>query len=505
MDLVRPFVSWRSNKRIEQVDHFKNAPFEMQEKTLLQLLKKSENTEFGSKYSFQDITNIDAFQNRVPLHQYEDIKSYIDRVREGEKDVIWPGEIKWFAKSSGTTSDKSKFIPVSRESLENCHFRGMRDIVLIYCYHYPNTRIFPGKSLTLGGSTQINSEYNDSYVGDLSAILMQNSPFLIHLFRAPRKDIALMEEWEEKLARIAQTTVNQNVTSIAGVPSWNLVLLKYILQYTGKKNILEVWPNLELFMHGGVSFSPYKEQFYNIIPSSNMHYMEAYNASEGFFAIQDDPTKDDMLLMLDYGIFYEFIPFEDIDSENPTVLALQDVEAGKNYALVITTNAGLWRYVIGDLVQFTSTNPYRIKISGRTKHFINAFGEEVIIDNAEKALDEACKKTGASIKEYTAGPVYFSDEANGTHEWLIEFEQPPADMSQFTDILDKTLQSVNSDYEAKRYKDITLRRPEVRQMKQGTFYQWMKERGKLGGQNKVPRMANHRRYLEDILQINEKI
>ncbi len=504
MQIIKSIIGWRNIKRLFQIDLFLKFPIDVQMEQLEYLLKKSENTTFGKQYDFKSIDNASQFKERVPIFDYETIKSYVDRLREGEQDLLWPGEIKWFAKSSGTTNEKSKFIPVSKESLEDCHFMGGKDALAIYTRHFPETNIFNGKSLTLGGSNRINNINNDSFYGDLSAILIENIPFWANFIRVPSQEIALLEKWEEKLEKITHTTMDENVTSLAGVPSWNLVLIKHILKHTGKNHLLEIWPNLELFIHGGVSFTPYREQFKSLIPSDDMHYLETYNASEGFFAIQDEPGRDDMLLMLDYGIYYEFIPMEELDREQPNALSLDEVEIGKNYAIVITTNSGLWRYKIGDTLTFTTKYPFRIKITGRTKHFINAFGEELIIENAENALKVACDKTGALIRDYTAGPIYMAENEKGTHEWLIEFDKEPSSLEFFTDILDNALKLYNSDYEAKRYKDITLRKPEVRKMKKGVFYQWLKEKGKLGGQNKVPRLANNRKYVEDILKIHNQ-
>ncbi len=503
MQLLNSIVGWFNIKRLHQIGLFKQYPSNVQQDQLTKLICKAKDTEWGQKFKFDKIQSVEDFQNNIPLQSYEDIKPYVNRLREGEQNLLWPGEIKWFAKSSGTTNDKSKFIPVSREAMEDCHFRGGKDIMAIYTNLHPNTKIYTGKGLTLGGSHQINNFSNQSLYGDLSAILIENLPWWVDFIRTPKVEIALLERWEEKLAKITETTIHENVTNIAGVPSWNLVLIKHILKITGKSELHEVWPNLELFTHGGVSFIPYKDQFKNIIPSCKMNYMEAYNASEGFFAIQDDPSKDDMLLMLDYGIFYEFIPMDQFDKTSPDVLTLDQIETGKNYAIVISTNAGLWRYVIGDTVVFTSKFPHKIKISGRTKHYINAFGEEVIIDNAEKALQIACEKTNSTIKEYTAGPIFMGDTSNGAHEWLIEFETEPAELDYFTTLLDNALCSVNSDYEAKRYKNITLRLPVVRKIKPNVFYKWMKEKGKLGGQNKVPRLSNNRKYIEEVMAINE--
>jgi hypothetical protein len=505
MPIINSLVYWFNIKRLHQIELFKSYPYNVQEDCLLKLVQKSTETEWGKRYNYENIKSIESFQSKVPLQSYEDVKLYVDRLREGEKNILWPGETKWFAKSSGTTNDKSKFIPVSKEALEDCHFRGGKDVLAIYTNQYPETKIFSGKGLTLGGSHRINNFSNQSYYGDLSAILIENLPFWVDLIRTPKQDIALMDKWEEKIKKIAESTIKENVTNIAGVPSWNMVLLKYILEFTGKDNLLEVWPNLELFTHGGVSFAPYRDQFRKLIPSEDMHYLETYNASEGFFAIQDQPNSDEMLLMLDYGIFYEFIPADQITFPNPEVLTIEKVELNRNYALVITTNSGLWRYIIGDTIVFTSLFPHRIKISGRTRHFINAFGEELIIDNAEKALLIACEKTGAQILEYTAGPVYMENNSNGTHEWLIEFEKEPDNLEYFATLLDNALCSVNSDYEAKRYKNITLRMPIVRSAKKGLFFEWLKEKGKVGGQNKVPRLSNNRKYLEELLKIQENI
>ena len=502
MQIINSLVNWLNIKRMYQIELFKKHPVDVQQEQLFKLINKAANTEWGQKHGFHSVDSVEKFQERVPISRYEDFKPYIDRLLKGETNVLWPGSIRWFAKSSGTTSDKSKFIPVSKEALENCHFRGGKDTLAIYFSNYPDSKLYSGKGLTLGGSQQINKINNKSFYGDLSAILIDNMPFWTYFVKAPRQDIALMAEWEEKLEKLSEATIRENITNINGVPSWMLVLLKHILKKTGKSNILEVWPNLELFVHGGVSFAPYQEQFRKIVPTDNMHYMEAYNASEGFFAIQDSPYRKDMLLMLDYGVFYEFVPMDELEKDHPRALTLGEVETDTNYAIVISTNGGLWRYMIGDTIRFTSTFPHKIKISGRTKHFINAFGEEVIIDNAENALKTACDKTGAIIKEYTAAPVYMGTESKGKHEWIVEFEKEPNDLEYFRHVLDNALQSINSDYEAKRYKDITLELPLLHQAKPGLFYQWMKKRGKLGGQNKVPRLSNDRKYIDDLLEMN---
>ncbi|MBN1598461.1 MAG: GH3 auxin-responsive promoter family protein [Bacteroidales bacterium] len=504
MPLITSIVNWLNFKRVTQIELIRKYPQQVQEECFTNLINEAINTEYGKQYNYDSIENIKDFKDRVPIQNYEDFKPYIDRVRKGEQNVLWPGEIKWFAKSSGTTNDKSKFIPVSRDALEKCHFKGGKDVLALYTNNYPDSKIFKGKGLTLGGSHKIDNYNNQSYYGDLSAILIENLPFWTEFIRTPSQEVALLDKWEEKLEKIAKETIRENVTSIAGVPSWNLVMIKYILEYTGKNNLLEIWPGLELFIHGGVNFSPYKKQFKTLIPSENMHYLEAYNASEGFFAIQDDPLKDDMLLMLDYGIFYEFIPIDELDKDNPKALTIEQVEKNKNYAIVISTNSGLWRYLIGDTIIFTSTFPHKLKISGRTKHFINAFGEEVIIDNAEKAINTACEKTGAQITDYTVGPVFMTEKTKGAHEWLIEFALSPKNIEEFTYILDNALMNINSDYEAKRYKNITLEKPIVKAVPQGTFYKWMEKRGKLGGQNKVPRLYNTRKYIDDLIRLIDK-
>jgi hypothetical protein len=505
MPFLTSIINWLNVKRIHQMDLFRKYPAEVQQETLFKLLSKAEDTEWGKKFDYRSIKTITDFQQAVPIQTYEEVKPFVDRLREGESNLLWPGEIKWFAKSSGTTNDKSKFIPVSNESLKDCHFKGARDVISIYYQNYPETRILTGKGLTLGGSHKIDNYNAQSYYGDLSAILIENQPFWTEFIRTPSQEVALLEKFEEKLEHIAGETVKENVTSIAGVPSWNLVMLKYMLQYTGKSNILEVWPNLELFMHGGVSFSPYREQFRKIIPSDNMHYQEAYNASEGFFAIQDVPSGNDMLLMLDYGIFFEFIPLDEVGKDNPKTLTISQTEVNVDYALVISTNSGLWRYMIGDTIRFTSVFPHKIIISGRTKHFINVFGEEVIVDNADRALRIACDKTYAEISDYTAAPVFMSDEHQGAHEWVIEFENLPADIEYFTDLLDHALMSINSDYEAKRYRNLTLDKPRIHAVKKGSFYRWLQEKGKLGGQNKVPRLSNDRKYVEELIELQDRI
>ena len=503
MPIIPSIVNWLNTKRIDQIELFKKYPVETQQETLYKLLAKAAATEWGEKYKYSSITSVKDYQSRFPVQTYEDLIPFVERLRKGERNLLWPGEIKWFAKSSGTTSSKSKFIPMSSEALEDCHYRAGKDILILYTLLNPETKIFSGKSLTLGGSNRINQFNNDSLYGDLSAILIENAPFWVEIIRTPKSKIALLEDFEEKLELITKSCINENVTNISGVPSWYLVLIKQILAYTGKSNLLDVWPNLEVFFHGGISFTPYREQYEKLIDGNQMHYMETYNASEGFFGIQDDPEKNDMLLMLDYGIFYEFIPADKVNSASPPVCTLGEAEVGINYAIIITTNGGLWRYMMGDTIVFTCLNPFRFRISGRTKHFINVFGEEVIVDNADKALEFACKETGALIAEYTAGPVFMNESTKGSHEWIIEFEKEPPDLNLFIESLDRSLQSVNSDYEAKRYKDLNLVIPVVKSVPKGTFNKWLKAKNKLGGQNKVPRLSNTREYIEDLCNISQ--
>ena len=502
VEIINSFMSWIIKKRIHQMELFIKYPHDVQQEWFRKLVTTARTTEIGRKYDFGSINTVEEFRNRIPVQNYESVKPYIKRLMQGEQNILWPTDVKWFAKSSGTTSDKSKFIPVSAESMEECHFKGGKDLLAIYLNNNPESKLFNGKLLSLGGSHQINSFSNESFYGDLSAIIMQNLPFWIQLFRTPDLSIALMDEWEEKIEKMARTTITENVTNISGVPSWTLVLLKHILKITGKKYITEVWPNIELFVHGAVNFEPYKMQFRKLIPKSDMHYLETYNASEGFFGIQDQTNSDEMLLMLDYGIYYEFIPFDHIDSSPEKAVSLHEVKTGVNYALVISTNGGLWRYMIGDTIVFTSLSPYRIKITGRTAHFINAFGEEVIIENAEKAVAHACIASGAVVREYTAAPVYFDEEHSGAHEWLIEFEKEPDNFNAFASELDNKLKSLNSDYEAKRYHDKVLSNPVIRIMPYNTFYNWLKTKDKLGGQHKVPRLSNNRKIIEEILSLS---
>jgi len=504
MPILNSIISLVNLRRLSQIEHFKSNPEEVQLEQLFDLIKKAQNTNIGKYYDYKSIKTVKDYQDRVPVQNYDQMELVINKIRHGEKNELWPGDIKWFAKSSGTTASKSKFIPVSKESLEDCHFRGGKDVLAIYNDIYPENELFSGKGLTLGGSQQLSQYNNDSFYGDLSAILIGNLPFWVNFIRTPDQSIALLDKWEEKLVKMTEATINENVTSLSGVPSWFMVLIKYMLEKTGKSNLLEIWPNLELFIHGGINFDPYRDQYKKIIPSDKMHYMETYNASEGFFAIQDDPASSSMLLMLDYGIFYEFIPMSEWGKDNPRALTLDQVELNTNYAIVITTNGGLWRYILGDTVKFTSKYPFKIKISGRTKLFINAFGEEVIIDNSDKAINYACKETGAIIKEYTAAPMYMSDKEKGRHQWMIEFEKMPSDLAVFTEKLDQRLQQLNSDYEAKRYKDITLDAPKIEIARTNLFFDWMKKHNKLGGQNKVPRLCNNRDVIDELIIFNQK-
>ncbi|MBX7093463.1 MAG: GH3 auxin-responsive promoter family protein [Flavobacteriales bacterium] len=493
--------SWLIKKRMHQIDLFLKYPIEVQQEWFEKLIHTAKDTEFGKMHHFASINSYERFKQEVPLQNYEDLKPYVDRLVNGEQNLLWPTEIKWFAKSSGTTSEKSKFIPVSKEALEDCHYKGGKDLLSIYVHNHPNRKLYKGKTLIVGGSAQVNYLNEDSYFGDLSAIILKNLPFWVEFRRTPSREIALMENWEDKIEKMARSTMDEDVYIIAGVPSWTLVLMRRILEIKGKDNIADVWPRLELFMHGGVSFAPYKEQFKAIIRKDEMNYVETYNASEGFFGIQDTTDKEEMLLMLDYGVFYEFIPMEDFGKEHPNVIHLKDVEIGKNYALVISTNAGLWRYVIGDTLKFTSTYPYRFVITGRTKQFINAFGEELIVENAEKAIAIASERTHCMVKDFTAAPIYMQGNEAGGHEWVVEFEKAPENLSFFAEVLDNALKSLNSDYEAKRSKNLNLRPPLLHAAANGTFYAWLKSKNKLGGQHKIPRLCNDRKVMEEVLSI----
>ncbi len=484
-----------------RIEAWMNNPVDAQREVLQNLVTSAQYTEFGRKYDFSQLFTVRAFKQAVPIHEYNDVKPYIERIMGGEQNVLWNTPVFWFAKSSGTTSDKSKFIPVSEESLKETHFKAAKDVLTLYYHFNPESELLTGKGLVIGGSHNINPVNTDAQYGDLSAVLLQNSPFWGHWLRTPDLTIALMDEWESKIEMLANSTIKENVTSISGVPTWTLVLFKRILELTGKNTIAEVWPSLELYMHGGVSFTPYQEQFRKLI-GKPIHYLEMYNASEGFFAAQDIPGQEGMLLFVDHGIFMEFMPVAEYGKSDPQTISLQDVEIGKNYALVISNNCGLWRYLVGDTIQFTSLKPFRIKVSGRLKHFINAFGEELIVENADAAIAAAAMRTNSVVRDYTAAPVYFSDNANGAHEWLIEFEKEPENIEVFTDILDSALKSLNSDYEAKRHKDIALGPPQLRILRPGTFTEWLRIKGKLGGQHKIPRLSNERTFLEEVWELN---
>ncbi|WP_037319412.1 GH3 auxin-responsive promoter family protein [Salegentibacter sp. Hel_I_6] len=499
--LVNSIASWFLKKRIHQMELFIKYPHEVQHELLKNLISKAKHTEIGKKYNFAEIKNHNQFANRVPIQKYEDYESCIERSRQGETNIFWPTPIKWFAKSSGTTSAKSKFIPVSEDSLEHCHYNAGKDLLCMYLNNNPQSQLFTGKSLRLGGSKEIYKNNGTAY-GDLSAILIANMPFWAEFSSTPSNEVSLMNDWEVKMQAIVNETIKENVTSLAGVPSWMLVLLNNILETTGKENLFEVWPHLEVYFHGGVSFDPYAPQYQKILPKEDFRFYEIYNASEGFFACQDQNDSKELLLMLDYGIYYEFIPMDSYGSENEKAIPLAEVETGKNYAVVITTNAGLWRYKIGDTVKFTSTSPYRIKVTGRTKHHINVFGEELIIENAEAALKKTSLVTNCEIIDYTVAPIFMEGKEKGAHEWIIEFKNPPKDFEKFRYELDLALQQVNSDYEAKRYNNMTLNMPKIHQAREKLFYDWLKKNDKLGGQHKIPRLSNSRNYVEELLGMN---
>ena len=495
--IINSIASWVLKQRIHQIELFLKYPHEVQEELLMNLIRRAENTVIGAQYDFSSITSYTTFSERVPVSSYEDLQPLIERTRQGEQNVFWDAPIKWFAKSSGTTNAKSKFIPVSNDALEDCHYKGSKDLLCLYLNNNEDSELFLGKSLRLGGSSQIYED-KETLFGDLSAILIENMPIWAEFSSTPSNKISLMSEWETKLTAIINETKNENVTSFAGVPSWMLVLMNRMLEETGKGNLLEVWPNLEVYFHGGVSFEPYREQYQKLLPKSDFKYYEIYNASEGFFAIQDLNDSSDLLLMLDYGIFYEFIPMDTFGTPNQKIIRLADVELFKNYAIVITTNSGLWRYLIGDTVRFTSLNPYRIRVSGRTKHHINVFGEELMVENTDQAIAKACQLTQTEVVDYTVAPIFMDGKEKGAHEWMIEFKQNPSDLAQFQKIVDDTLQSLNSDYEAKRYNNMTLNPLIINLARPHLFYDWLKERDKLGGQHKIPRLSNQREYLEQL-------
>ena len=497
--LARPFFL----HRLKAIARYATDAEEIQRKVLARLLREAAQTAYGRDHGFGEIRSYEEFSRTVPVNTYEELKGFIDRMRHGERDVLWKGRVKWYAKSSGTTNDKSKFIPVSSAGLHDTHYAGGTDAVALYLHSHPKSRLFDGRALILGGSHQSNYNLPGSLVGDLSAILIENINPVVNLFRVPKKRVALLSDFEEKRDLIAREALRKNVTNLSGVPSWMMGVITRVLELSGKQYLDEVWPNLEVFFHGGIAFTPYRELYHSLIRSPRMHYMETYNASEGFFGLQSDLADPAMLLMLDYGVFYEFIPLEDVGKEQPQVVPLWEVETNRNYAIVITTSCGLWRYQIGDTVRFTQTRPYKFVISGRTKSFINAFGEELIVDNAEQGLAEACQQTGAQVREYTAAPVFMDETGKCRHQWVIEFTKMPANVGEFATILDRTLQNLNSDYEAKRHKDITLQPLEIIVGRTNLFHDWLSSRGKLGGQHKVPRLANNRSIIEEVIALNK--
>lgn len=488
--------------RRRELERYINKGEEMQHEILQYLVKRGKDTEYGRKYLFSTINNYNDFAQNIPLNTYEELKGYIERMRHGERNILWPGQVKWYAKSSGTTNDKSKFIPITHEGLQNVHYQGGKDVLAYYLSNNPNSKLFSGKGLILGGSHSPNYNLSNSLVGDLSAILIENINPLANLVRVPSKEVALLSDFEVKRDRMAKEVISQNVTNISGVPSWMLSVLLRVMELSGKKHLQEVWQNLEVFFHGGISFTPYREQYEQLISKQDMQYMETYNASEGFFGIQDDPNDKSMSLMLDYGVYYEFLPMDEFENEKPNIVPLEGVEIGRNYAIIISTVCGLWRYEIGDTIQFTSVRPYKFVITGRTKYFINAFGEELIMDNAEKGIEAACKATGAQISDYTAAPIFMDSNAKCRHQWLIEFTKMPDSISDFERILDSKLQEINSDYEAKRFHDVTLQQLEVVVARKNLFNDWLKLKGKLGGQHKIPRLSNSRKNIDQMLAMN---
>ena len=500
MAFINSILSLFTQKRLAQIDYFKANPIQVQRETLQALLQKAVNTEYGQKYHFNTILTAEQYRQRLPIVHYEDVQDEIRQMMEGKNNLLWTEEVKWFAKSSGTTDARSKFIPVSPSILEDCHFRGGRDVISIFNKLYPNSAVFNGKTLALGGSSEISKTNQNCHFGDLSAILISNTPFWVNRMKTPDSSIMLMGDWEKKIEKICEITIKEDVRCLAGVPSWFLTVIHKILEKSGKSHLHEVWPNLELFIHGGISFTPYREQYKNLLPDPKMKYMETYNASEGFFGIQDDPEDTSMLLMLDYQVYYEFLPMSEWHKPHPQTLMLEEVQTGVNYALIITTSSGLWRYMIGDTIMFTSTRPYKFKITGRTKLFINAFGEELIIDNATEALKRTCKQTQAEVLEFTAAPIFMEDGQKGAHEWIIEFKTLPQNLEEFTQLLDHHIQQLNSDYEAKRLLSLECLRLHV--ARPNLFNDWLKEKGKLGGQHKVPRLWNDRTHIEELLKMN---
>ncbi|CCG52387.1 Protein of unknown function [Flavobacterium indicum GPTSA100-9 = DSM 17447] len=500
LPIINSIASWILKKRIHQIELFLKYPHEVQEELLFNLLKQAEQTVVGKKYDFSSIKNYSTFNERIPIATYEELEPFIEQTRQGAQNVFWNSNIKYFAKSSGTTNAKSKFIPVSNEALENNHYKASKDLLALYLHNNEDSQLFVGKSLRLGGSKQLY-ENNNTFFGDLSAILIDNMPIWAEFSSTPSNKVSLMSDWETKLPAIIKESIQENVTSLAGVPSWMMVLLNHALEQTGKNNLLEIWPNVEVYFHGGVSFDPYKEQYKKLFPKDNFKYYEIYNASEGFFALQDLNNSNELLLMLDYGIFYEFIPMDTFGKINQKIIPLSEVELHKNYALVITTNSGLWRYLIGDTIRFTSLNPYRIRVTGRTKHHINVFGEELMVENTDVAIAKTCAELNCEVVDYTVAPVFMSEKTKGAHEWIIEFKKKPEDIHLFSKILDLKLQELNSDYEAKRYNNMTLNSLIVNVARENLFYDWLKANDKLGGQHKVPRLSNERKYLEELLTL----
>ncbi len=503
MPIVNSLVSWYLKKRVPFIDRIMQNPHAVQEEQLMNLLNQAQDTFFGIRHNFKNIRNFEEFKRHVPITNYEGFKPFIDQILGGKQNVVWPSDTRWFAKSSGTTSDKSKFIPVTYESLDECHFQGGKDALLFYLLQNPESNLFDGKGLVIGGSNNVNKLNEESSYGDLSAVMMQNMPFWAQYLRTPELAIALMNNWDEKVEKMARATLSENVTNISGVPTWTIVLIEKLYEITGKNCLTDIWPNLELYIHGGVSFTPYQQKFNKLIRNNSLNYLETYNASEGFFGIQDNLKRDDMLLMLDYGVFFEFMPMSEYGKENPKTYSIGEVSVNENYALVISTNAGLWRYIVGDTIKFTATKPYRFKITGRTKHFINAFGEELMIENADIAISKACDVLDVQIVDYTVAPIYFSENEKGGHEWLIEFDKAPNNLEAFSRHLDTFLKELNSDYEAKRYKDMAMLLPKVKSMPKGTFNHWLKQKQKLGGQHKVPRLSNHRDIIDEILSMQK--
>lgn len=500
--LLRPIFM----KRIKESGNFEKYEDEIQFAQLKKLLKSATETEYGKRYGFKHIYNYNDYRRQVPLVHYEDIRDYVMRMLKGEKDILWHGVVKNYAQSSGTSDGKSKYIPITQEGFRHCHYQGTFDTVAHYLKLNPGSRVFDGKAFILGGSfaNEIHPG-NNVKVGDLSANLIDRMNPLANLVRIPSKQIALLEDWSVKLPALVEASLNQNVTNISGVPSWFLSVIKEVLKRKGVDNIHDVWPNLEVFFHGGISFRPYREQYNAITDCSKMHYLETYNASEGFFAVQTSWDSPGMMLIPDSGIFYEFIPLSETDKEYPETVAIDGVEKGKTYELVISSSNGLWRYRLGDTVRIEQTNPVKITIAGRTKHFINAFGEELMVYNADEALERTLKECGGAIANYTVAPVFATRTSKGRHEWLIEFEQMPDNMEQFAETLDRHLKEANSDYEAKRFQNLFIDRLTIVTARHGIFDEWLKNRGgKLGGQRKIPRLSNDRTIMEELLKLNNK-